>query len=249
MSGNVVAWVYAQFPAADEVSRNRKIVLSEVAESANRDFEQAHPGIGSIVAHWAFDRSTVIRHLNWLVTNGWLEVTEKGRGRGHATVYRVCKEKVALCDPSPDEKVAPASHKRSHTRDRTHTSQAISNSPEIHAEANASTEPACLPGMPSKSRALKDTDPIVGEAHEIATRVMNRQPRPAQPFLHVRSVAEACLRAEWPPAEVVALMMDPAVPLTVNALDVARARRHEHNGQDETTTVRLARLRREGKIE
>lgn len=95
MSGNVVAWVYEKYPVATPLDRNRKVILSEVAEAADRDFENAHPGVDKVASHWGFDPGTVRRHLKALEVEGWLEVTERGGGRGKATVFRVCRERGA----------------------------------------------------------------------------------------------------------------------------------------------------------
>lgn len=103
MSGNVVAWVFDRYPVNSGKDRTRKIILSEVAEAANRDFAEAHPGIQPICDHWHLGRSTVTTALSELVADGWLEVTDPGGGRGNATVYRVRREKGQELGGLPEE--------------------------------------------------------------------------------------------------------------------------------------------------
>lgn len=127
MSGNVVGWVYEHFPVRDAKDRTRKIVLSEVAEAANRDFEHAHPGVAKLCAHWHFSRSTVNSALAFLVADGWLEVEEQGGGRGHATVYRVRQERVRESRGS-EEKPRDSERETARFCDSSHISHP-SNSP------------------------------------------------------------------------------------------------------------------------
>jgi len=166
VSGNVVAWVFAHFPITTEgesasSARSRKLVLSEVAESANRDFENAHPGIAAICAHWGFGRSTVIRHLNWLVEDGWLEVTEPGVGRGNATIYRVCREragKVPERDRLAEEKVPKPDAKRSHSGE-----EKVPNSqpaPITHPGSDSPLENTPAVPLTMDVEILDGTDPV-----------------------------------------------------------------------------------------
>lgn len=169
MSGNVVAWVFDHYPVETGVDRNRKLVLSEVAEAANREFENAHPGVAKIAAHWGFDKGTVRRHLKALCADGWLEETEAGGGRGNATVYRVCVERGAPSTPLPEGNARIPEAKRAHSSAETraippssHTSHPGSNSPLDNTRA----EPAQL-----AVEILDGTDPVqqVFEAWRVAT--------------------------------------------------------------------------------
>lgn len=66
-----------------------RAVLLTIADAANRDGEHAHPGIEAMVEGSLYQRSTVFATLRRLTAEGWLEVEQEGRGRGHATVYRL----------------------------------------------------------------------------------------------------------------------------------------------------------------
>lgn len=87
MSGKATGWVLKHYPVTQSSDRTRKLVLLSVADAANQYGTYARPGLAVVCQEWAFDKTTVIRHLNALVEDGWLEVIEAGRGRGHATVY------------------------------------------------------------------------------------------------------------------------------------------------------------------
>lgn len=183
MSGNVVGWVYDHYPCATAVDRNRKVVLSEVAEAANRDYCEAHPGVAKIAKHWGFDPGTVRRHLKALVTDGWLEVTEEGGGRGKATVFRVCRERGApragLDDANARNPDAIRAHSEGDTR-------AFSDSAHI-PQANSLLEP---PAPGSAEPSIKD------RARSLTQRVWEaRTPKPAQPFVAVCKIAERMLAA------------------------------------------------------
>lgn len=181
MSGNVVAWVYAHYPVLTEVDRNRKIVLSEVAEAANRDFENAHPGVATISAHWGLGRSTVLRHLAWLVDAGWIEVSVPGGGRGRATVYSVTKT-VPMRDGlgnGPNAETVPMDDpKRSHSEPETVPMDG--SSPITHP---ITPLPPPAPTPKERARAL-------------AKRLFEeRSPKPAQSFVAIVGITERMLNA------------------------------------------------------
>jgi hypothetical protein len=64
-------------------------VLHTIADAANRDGENARPGMQAIVEGSLFSVGHVRRTLSKLIDEGWLEVTERGGGEGHESVYRV----------------------------------------------------------------------------------------------------------------------------------------------------------------
>lgn len=89
MSGKATGWVLKNFPVLRSEDRTRKLILLSVADAANQYGEHARPGLRVVCSEWGFGKTTVIRHLNALVAEGWLAVTEQGQGRGHVTVYRI----------------------------------------------------------------------------------------------------------------------------------------------------------------
>lgn len=88
MSGKCAAWV-AKYGPSGRSGRAKKAVLIVIALRADANGEHARPGIAEMVESSNYSRSKVMEVLAELVAGGWLEVEERGRGRGHATVYRV----------------------------------------------------------------------------------------------------------------------------------------------------------------
>jgi hypothetical protein len=108
MSGQTTGWVLRNGPS----DRAMHAVLITIADAANRDGEHAHPGINAMVEGSKYGRRTVFNALRRLADEGWIEVTDQGGGRGLATVYRVCTERVQPLHGSPEETVQSATPKR-----------------------------------------------------------------------------------------------------------------------------------------
>lgn len=113
MSVQATSWVLREGPRLDDVDRKGKpyrsrargyrAILLTIADAANRDGEHAHPGNAAIVEGSLYGKAQALAIIGDLVKEGWLEVTEKGNGRGNATVYRVVmdrRERVQLSDVS-----------------------------------------------------------------------------------------------------------------------------------------------------
>jgi hypothetical protein len=103
MSGQCTGWVLRHGPK----DRAMRAVLITIADAANRDGENSHPGRDAMVEGSGYSRATVTEVLRRLEDEGWIEVTERGRGRGHATTYRVpmvVPEKGQPLAPSIEEK-------------------------------------------------------------------------------------------------------------------------------------------------
>lgn len=249
MSGNAYGWVWDHSPYKGATLLVHLAIGDVVNDMHDYEFWMT---VGKVGTKARLGRNAVIGALATLVADGYLEVLAEGGGRGNPTRYRFLRPSQQTA--RSEDGLETARSKRETARSGTETARSTcsthtSNEKELkELDPTAVAVDGQLEGMPPTKQSKKESDPIVGEAHAIATKVMKRVPRPVQPFFHVRAVAEACLRAEWPAAEVEALMMDPTVPLTANALDVARARRHEQNGKNETGAEQLARLRAEGKL-
>lgn len=125
MSGQATGWVLRHGPHPDHVdrtgrpygarARGLRMVLHAVADAANADGYNAHPGIEAVQRGALYGRRQTIDLLAELVAEGWLEVTEAGGGRGWATVYRlpmVPRENGAVAaetvQPAPEKGAAEA---------------------------------------------------------------------------------------------------------------------------------------------
>jgi hypothetical protein len=90
--------------------RAQRAVLLTIADAANRDGEHSHPGVTAMIEGSLYSRSRVLAVLRELIVEGWVEIEEEGRGRGHATVYRIPgvadggPRKGPVAGPIPDEK-------------------------------------------------------------------------------------------------------------------------------------------------
>lgn len=103
MSHQAYSWVLAEGPRLTTVDRSgrpygtraraMRAVLASIANAANAAGENSHPGLPALVAESLYGKSHVLRIVTELVAEGWLEITEEGRGRGHATVYRIRLER------------------------------------------------------------------------------------------------------------------------------------------------------------
>jgi hypothetical protein len=112
VSGQSTGWVLRHGPAPKMLDREGKAygvrarglraVLVTIADAANRDGEHAHPGIQAMIEGSLYSRRQVLALIADLEAEGWIEITEPGGGRGHATVYRVCVERVRSPHGSED---------------------------------------------------------------------------------------------------------------------------------------------------
>ena len=100
MSGRVTGWVGKHGPRPDDVDREgqpygtsraraMRLVLAPIADAANQEGEDSHPGMGAIRSWTFYSERQVVRILDDLEAENWVAVMEKGNGRGHATKYRV----------------------------------------------------------------------------------------------------------------------------------------------------------------
>ena len=185
MSGRATGWVGLHGPRPDDVDRNGKpygqrarglrMVLLAVADAANVDGARSHPGIDNVAAFALYSRAQTIRLLGELVAEGWLQITEGGRGRGHATVYRIAMEKRSHDETQLEpEKVSSGVDKRSHLGpEGSHPDE----TPTVLTTENEQREP------PAPERL-------------IATDVWERSdPRPATPFVGIMQIAKKLLAA------------------------------------------------------
>lgn len=128
MSHQAYTWVLQKGPGLKTVGRKGKpygvraramrAVLASIANAASATGENSHPGLAAMIEESLYGKSHVLRIVDELVAEGWLEVTEEGRGRGHATVYRICMErgKVPPGDVSENGKGPIPGDKRSHPK-------------------------------------------------------------------------------------------------------------------------------------
>lgn len=118
VSGQATGWVFRHGPHPDHIDRDGvrygararglRAVLAAVADAANADGQNAHPGIEGVMRGSLYGRRQSIDLLAVLVAEGWLEVTAEGGGRGMATVYRlpmVARENGAVTSDKPEETV------------------------------------------------------------------------------------------------------------------------------------------------
>lgn len=106
MSGQVTGWVLRHGPK----DRAMRAVLITIADAANRDGENAHPGLNAMIEGSGYSRSTVLAAVARLERDGWIETTDRGGGRGQATVYKVITDITKIVqrlDPFGTERVQP----------------------------------------------------------------------------------------------------------------------------------------------
>jgi hypothetical protein len=84
MSGQATGWVLRHGPK----DRALRLVLVAIADAANRDGEESHPGMDAICEGALYSAGHVRRAIARLVDEGWLEVTEHA-APGRATSYRI----------------------------------------------------------------------------------------------------------------------------------------------------------------
>lgn len=122
MSGQATGWVLRHGPrpemldlsgrAYGQRARGLRAVLVTIADAANRDGRHSHPGLPAMIEGSLYGRSQVLALVKQLVADGWVEVEEEGRGRGHATVYGLPRM-VRSLDLSGDDKGPVSDEKRS----------------------------------------------------------------------------------------------------------------------------------------
>lgn len=193
MSGKATGWALKHFPITTPADRNRKLVLVGVADQANADGTYARPGLASLMAEWKFDKATVIRHLNWLTDNGWLEVIEKGLGRGHATSYSLPKMVAHYAEKGSQAATVPEPE-----RSQPDPGKVAIGDPALSLSTEENYEGPPTPAPKPLER-------------RIVERVWERKnPKPATPFVAVVKIARKLLDAGWEPQRIEDAMV--AVP-------------------------------------
>lgn len=122
-------------------------VLHTIADAANRDGDNARPGIQAIVEGSLFSVGHVRRTIAKLIDEGWLEVQERGGGEGHETVYRVLMGRPpqdAHHERQPDPPAQPASAQLSLTqkRDNKKVAPSVVNTETVKQKPSGSKAPA-----------------------------------------------------------------------------------------------------------
>lgn len=97
MSWQAVQWVLRHGPTPEDVdrdgvhygtrARSLRAVLVVVAEVAQADGTNAHPGLEAVSERSLFSRRQAQRLLDQLEADGWLECSDRGGGRARAAVY------------------------------------------------------------------------------------------------------------------------------------------------------------------
>lgn len=141
MSGQATGWVLRHGPK----DRAKRAVLLTIADAANRDGEHAHPGLAAIVDGSLYGRSTVLAKIRELVEEGWLAVEEEGRGRGHATVYRVLME-------TSDPRTLSEEKRSDPEQEKVRNSEPAPLTPTVKPNGTDSSETPS-PSKPKKPRA------------------------------------------------------------------------------------------------
>jgi hypothetical protein len=118
MSGQCTGWLLRHGPRPHDVDRDgeryglartraMRAVLMPIADAANRDGENSHPGLDAIIEASIYSRRQVFRILDDAIAEGWVEVTEHPR-RGSATVYRVVMGRRDAMAPQLDTDGVPS---------------------------------------------------------------------------------------------------------------------------------------------
>lgn len=84
MSGQATGWVLRHGPK----NRAMRAVLLTIADAANRDGDNARPGLQAVIDGSLYKRSQVMAVTKKLLAEGWLEITESA-APGRAVTYRV----------------------------------------------------------------------------------------------------------------------------------------------------------------
>jgi hypothetical protein len=150
MAGEVVGWVLEHGPK----DRAMRSVLITIANVARRDGSNAHPGLPAMIRGSGYSRSTVLGVLTRLEREHWVEVTERGGGRGNATVYRVVMEGAA----APSER---------------------SDTPDLFEHRNGPVQSEKRSSPDPETVQSSESVPLV--ATSVATEKLNAWPPPSAP--------------------------------------------------------------------
>lgn len=161
MSGKATGWVFDHGPrptdtAADgsvygNRARGLRLVMLAVADSANLDGEGSHPGIENVSLATLYSPGQSRRLLRDLVDDGWLEVTEKGGGRGRADEFRIPGVKEGSASPAIARRETRAPCAGSGVEKRAHGGAETRASGPLNARMAAETRASgCAPnGLPN----------------------------------------------------------------------------------------------------
>jgi hypothetical protein len=185
-------------PYGREVARSLRAVLAPIADAANAQGERSYPGLTGIMDWTFYSRTHVIKLLQRLAEDGWIRIDEQGGGRGNATVYAVTimqrrateKECGELTD---DETPPPGNRSTGAPRNSDVTAQSV----HLRVDPNG-----CTTEPPNGTTAAPELTLLHPPAEDkpleqmIAERVWEQlNPKPAQPFVAVRKIAAALLKA------------------------------------------------------
>lgn len=177
-------------------ARAMRAVLHSIANAANAEGENAHPGLPAMIDESLYAKASVMRTIDELVAEHWLEVTEVGRGRGHATVYRILmdREKVSLRDLSSDGKGLIRDKKRSHS--------------EAEKVSSSDSAPLSLIDATKTNIPPAGDTPLRKAAHALAVLAFEQPVKPTianangKAFVAVLGLFETALRAGRPVQEI-----------------------------------------------
>lgn len=158
MSGQASAWALSHGPKASD--RCAHFVLVAIASATNSSGEHGYPGIAALIDESTYKRSAVLAALRRLIEEGYIEIEEEGRGRGHATVYRIPgvsdptwrpRGKVQTLDLSAEcadpERVQSETPERSSVEgEKVQNERGTLSCPAEEPNGNSSTGVACLAG-------------------------------------------------------------------------------------------------------
>lgn len=245
MSWQATAWVLNDGPRREDVDREGKaygtkargmrLVLMVIADAANQGGQHSHPGVAAIVEGSLYGRSQALAIVAELIAEGWLEVEEEGKGRGHATVYAVVmdrRRKVRPPDTPADGKGPILDEERSDLGPETVRSGEVAP----HTQPFSNEPPT---GTGEKKPTIAERDPLMASALEVVREHWdwchaNGKPTPtlrldgaANPFIAVAKVVRGQLEVGWTPAQVGQALIDTAA-FTTNAITVALRRAHRN---------------------
>jgi hypothetical protein len=193
MSGQCTGWVLRHGPHPDHTDRhgNRyttrakglRAVLHTVADAANADGHNAHPGIEGVMRGSLYSRRRAIDLLAELVAEGWLVVTERSTGgRGRATVYSV--------PMVPRETVQPLQGADA-GNGATATDETVQPCAGNGATVGETVQPRLHPNGVSTEPPTGNTQPAAAELAAGFERFWQAYPR---------AVAKGAARTAWPKA-------------------------------------------------
>lgn len=210
----MTGWVLRAGPHPDDIDRTGKkygarargmrAVLVTIADAANADGENAHPGLAAMCRGSLYSRRQVLNIEDELVAEGWVKITEQGGGRARATVYKVhmdWRERVQPLRPAPDGKGATPPPKRVQPAPET-------VQPGVHPNGvatNTVNEPLAAVG--SDETGDHPGHDIVRSFYDWCAS--QNRPRPTLPqgrhgnqFMALVHIVEGLLEAGWPSAAV-----------------------------------------------